>query len=97
AAHGCLRVAGAEMLATFVGTNDIDVELTSTVPNLLHPMRHYDRVVDLVQEIIDARVWGGLHYRESGIKGVNVGRKVAHWTLQRFFLPVNSPSPKETQ
>ena len=89
AAHGCLTSAEAEVFANFFGTNQIDVDLTSTVPNLVQPTRHYDRVVDLVQEIIDARVWGGLHYRESGVKGVNVGRKVAHWALERYFLPEN--------
>jgi hypothetical protein len=89
AAHGCLTSAEAEVFATFFATNQIDVDLTSTVLNLAHPTRRYGRVVDLLQEIIDARVWGGLHYRESGVKGVNVGRKVAHWTLQRYFLPVN--------
>ncbi len=46
-------------------------------------------VVDLVQEIVNARVWGGIHYRESVVKGVNIGRKVAHWTLQRYFLTEN--------
>ncbi len=55
----------------------------------MHATRHYNRVVDLVQEIIDARVWAGIHYRESVVKGVNIGRKVAHWTLQRYFLPEN--------
>jgi hypothetical protein len=85
AAHGCLTSAEAEVFAKFLGTNRIDLELTSTVPNLAHPTRHYDRVVDLVQEMIDARVWGGVHYRESAIKGVDLGRKVAHWTLERYF------------
>ena len=88
-AHGCFTSAEAEVLAAFLGTNRINIDVTSTVPNLLHPMRHFDRVVDLVQEIINARVWAGLHYRQSVVQGVNVGRKVAHWTLQRYFLPDN--------
>ena len=87
AAHGCLTSAEAEVFAAFLGTNQIDVDLTSTVPNLARPTRHYERVVDLVQEIVNARVWGGIHYRESVVKGVDLGRKVAHWTLQRYFLP----------
>ena len=87
AAHGCLTSAEAEVFATFLGSNRIDLELTSTVANLAHPTRHYDRVVDLVHEMIDARVWGGVHYRESVVKGVDLGRKVAHWTLERYFLP----------
>jgi hypothetical protein len=40
-----------------------------------------------VHEIVDARVWGGIHYRESVAKGAVLGRKVARWTLKRYFLP----------
>ncbi len=87
AAHGCLTAAEAEVFAAFFGTNQIEVDLTSTIPNLTHPTRHYHRVTDLVQEIVNARVWGGIHYRESVVKGVNLGRKVAQWTLKRYFLP----------
>ena len=88
-AHGCVTTAVAETLAEFLGTNHINVDITSTVPGLTHPVRHYDRVNDLTQEIIDARVWAGIHYRESDIKGVTLGRKVTHWTLKRYFLPEN--------
>lgn len=84
AAHGCLTSAEAEMLAAFFGTNRIDLELTSTVTTTT---RHYVRVTDLVREIIDARVWGGVHYRTSAVAGTVLGRKVAHWTLARYFQP----------
>ena len=84
--HGCLTSAEAEVLATFFGTNRIEIDLTSTVPNLLQPQRHYARVADLTQEVMDARVWGGIHFRDSTIKGVALGRKIAHWTLKRYFL-----------
>lgn len=43
----------------------------------------------LRQEIINARVWGGIHDRGSDVTGTIVGRKVAHWTLKRYFLPEN--------
>jgi len=36
AAHGCLTSAEAEVFAAFLGTNQIDLDLTRTVPNL-HP------------------------------------------------------------
>ena len=87
--HGCLTGAEAEVLAAFLGTNRIELDLTSTAPNLLQPQRHYERVTDLTQEIMDARVWGGIHFRDATIKGVVLGRKVAHWTLKRYFLAQN--------
>jgi hypothetical protein len=86
--HGCYTTAQAETLAAFLGTNRIDLELTSTVPGLLHPTRHYARVNDLVREITDARVWGGIHYRGSAVMGSVLGRKVVRYALARYFLPL---------
>jgi len=84
--HGCLTGAEAEVLTSFLGTNRIDLDLTSTAPNLLQPQRHYERVADLTQEIKNARVWGGIHFRDATVKGLTLGRKVADWTLKRYFL-----------
>jgi hypothetical protein len=87
--HTCVSSATAEVLTEFLGTSQIDVEIAGTVPNLMHPTRHYARAKDLVKEVMDARVWAGIHYRSSGLTGVTLGQKVAHWTLHRYFLPVN--------
>ena len=84
--HGCLTGAEAEVLATFLGTKRIDVDLASTAPNVQQPQRHYERVNDLTQEVMNARVWGGIHFRDSTAKGMDLGRKVANWTLKRYFL-----------
>jgi hypothetical protein len=88
-AHGCLTSAEAEVFSAFLGTDQIKLTLTSTIANLQHSTRYYDRARDLVKEIINARVWGGLHYRESMVKGTNVGRKVALWSLDHYFQPIN--------
>ena len=85
-AHSCYSSAQAEVLVEFLGTQRIDLHLTSTAPNVIQQERYYEYARDLVQEIIDARVWGGIHYRESDVKGAILGRKVAHWALNRYFL-----------
>jgi hypothetical protein len=87
AAHGCLTAAEAEVFATFFDTKRIEVDLTSMVPNLTHTTRHYQRTSDLVQEMVNARVWGGIHYRQSVEAGVDLGQQVARWTLKRYFRP----------
>jgi hypothetical protein len=87
--HACLTAAEAEMFAGFFGTRQIDIDVSSTVPNLLQPTRHYERVTDLVREIIDARIWIGFHYRNSMTAGLNVGRRVARWALERYFQPID--------
>jgi hypothetical protein len=87
AAHGCLTAAEAEVFAKFFDTKWIEVDLTSTVPNLTHATRHYARTDDMVQEMVNARVWGGVHYRQSAEAGVDLGQQVARWALKRFFRP----------
>jgi hypothetical protein len=42
----------------------------------------------LRNEIIDARLWAGLHYHFSGVAGVVLGRNVAHFDLSHAFRPV---------
>ena len=44
---------------------------------------------DLQEQIVNARVWAGLHYRDSGEAGVDLGLKVAHWSLVRNFRPTH--------
>ena len=85
-AHGCVTSAQAEVFAEFFGTQHIEVDIPSTVAGIA--TRHFTNANDLRNEIVDARVWGGIHYRGSDVTGVNLGRKVAHWTLKRYFLPV---------
>jgi hypothetical protein len=92
AAHGCLTGAEAEMYSVALGTNRIDVTIRGSANGAAgnwDTVRTYDKVNDLQREIVDARVWAGLHYRESGVEGVVIGRKVAHWTLKRYFLPTS--------
>jgi len=87
AAHGCQTSAQAEVFAAFLGTDNINIDLTSTVPNLTTTTRHFQTVNDLETEIVNARVWGGLHYRESVEQGVALGGEVARWSLERYFQP----------
>jgi hypothetical protein len=49
------------------------------------PSRHFATAEALQTEIVNARNWGGLHYRNSGEIGVALGQKVAHYDLHRAF------------
>ena len=44
-------------------------------------------VGSLRREIVNARVWAGLHYRNSGQVGVQLGRAVARYALDHYFQP----------
>ena len=40
-----------------------------------------------MKEIIDARVWGGIHFRTADVQGAVLGKKVAHYLEKHYFLP----------
>ncbi len=90
AAHGCLTSSDAEVDAKLLDTHRIEVDIMGAVGRnvtTLTTTRHYATVEDLDREIVNARVWAGLHFRDSGETGVKLGRDVAHWTLNRYFQP----------
>lgn len=91
AAHGCLTSSDAEVDAKLLDTHRIEVDIPGAAGGLttLTESRHYATVEQLDREIVNARVWAGLHFRDSGEAGVKLGRNVAHWTLDRYFLPTS--------
>ena len=88
AAHGCLTGAEARVLSGFLGTDRIELDLTSTAPGVEKTTRHYKTADELTTEIVGARVWGGIHYRRSVTEGLELARKVASQALGRYFVPI---------
>jgi hypothetical protein len=92
AAHGCVTSAEAEAIARALGTRRIDATLHGSAdgtPGDFTAARTYRRPHDLEREIVDARVWAGLHYRESAVQGVALGRKVARYVARHAFAPLD--------
>jgi hypothetical protein len=85
-AHGCFTASLAETLATFFGTKRVEVTLTSTVPGAGSP-RTFESTDQMIREIVDARVYAGIHYRTSVVRGTVLGRRVAQWVSKHYFQP----------
>jgi hypothetical protein len=89
AAHGVITSAMAEVFTTFLRTNRIGLDVhgfdAAGPAGNLNAVRHFDRPNDLRHEIIDARLWAGLHYRFSSVAGVVLGRNVAKYDLKHAF------------
>jgi hypothetical protein len=92
-AHGVITAAMAEVFSTFLGTNQIDLDVhgfdPAGPPGNLNAIRHFAMPGDLRQEIIDARLWAGLHYRFSTAVGVAMGHQIAHFDLTHAFRTVD--------
>jgi hypothetical protein len=86
-AHGCVSSAITQTLEHFFGSDEVCFSIDSNVAGLLSPVRSYERLSDALQEVIDARTYGGMHYRNSSRVGALLGRQVARYTLKHNFRP----------
>jgi len=51
-------------------------------------LRHFDRFSLALREIIDARIWAGLHFRTADVQAQILGRKVVHYMAKHYFQPL---------
>jgi hypothetical protein len=86
AGHGCISGAIVNTLQGFFGTDKVAF---SAFSNRTRTTRSYDRLSQALKEIIDARVWGGIHFRTADVQGAVLGDKVAHWLAKHYFQPTS--------
>jgi len=94
AAHGCFSGASTETLEFFFGTDKFDFTLDSVVAGLTNPVRHYESFSQALQDVLDARVYGGMHFRNSAHKGALIGKQVSHFATTHFFRPSRGRSAR---
>jgi hypothetical protein len=82
AAHGCATEAVMDALTAFFGTDEIPYSVTSAVTGTTHD---FDSFEDVVQEVDHARVYAGVHYRNSTKEGNRLGRWVAEYVVKHDF------------
>ncbi len=90
-AHGCLTAAFTDALAAALHTNHLNLTIPGATGGgtTLTTSRQYNNVQDIQNEIVDARVWIGFHFRNSVEQGEQLGNDVAKWDLDQAFQPVN--------
>ena len=84
--HSCVTSSVAHALQDFFGKDKIAFDVAS--PRFPGQPRHFRRFSDLLQEIVDARVWGGIHFRAADEQGAGIGREVAGWERRHYFRRV---------
>ena len=85
--HSCTSSATLEVMKEFFGTDKIAFDIVS--PRFPTQPRHFERFSDALKEVVDARVWGGIHFRTADVQGKVLGKKVAHWERKHYFQPVD--------
>ena len=61
-----------------------DFTIDSAVSGLTEPVRSYERFSDALEEVLDARIYGGMHYYFSTTAGAKIGRSVSRLAVKRF-------------
>ena len=85
AAHDCVDSSSVRTLQAFFGTDELHFTVDSTVAGLTTPVRTYERFSDLLTEVSLARIYGGMHYRNSTEQGALLGKRVARHMLRHHF------------
>jgi hypothetical protein len=83
--HTCGTAAFMQTLKNFFGTDKIAF---SAISNKSGTARSFDRFSIATKEVIDARVWAGIHFRTSDTQGAVLGKKVAQYLKKHYFEPV---------
>jgi hypothetical protein len=81
---GANAVTGAmtRTLRRFFGTDRVPFTITSTAPLANPNTRTYERFSDAADEVVEVRIYQGIHFRFADTDGRKLGRQVANWTFK---------------
>jgi len=85
--HLCLDGAHLSVLQTFFGTDKMRFGVTSS--GFPGEIRYFDRFSEPLEEIVEARIWAGLHYRTADVQAEKLGRQVAQYMAKHYFQPLH--------
>src|SRR5437762_7672002 len=79
--HSCATSAFVHTLQNFFGTDRIGF---SAFSNKSCTTRSFERFSQALKEVIDARVWAGIHFRTADTQGAVLGKRVAHYLKKQI-------------
>jgi len=87
--HAAISGAISHMLRLFFGSDALSFPMTTTNAMALQKTRTFTRLSQAEQEVVDARVYVGIHYRTSDTTARAQGRRVSNWVFRHYFRPVD--------
>ena len=91
--HNCLDGAHVAVLRMFFGDDPTggSFQITSFALNPGGPaVRPFDTFSQPLAELIEARIWAGLHFRFEDVAGQRLGLNVANYGAANYFQPVGN-------
>jgi PAP2 superfamily len=83
--HACASGASMSMFRTFFHRDDIAFSAFSEASGTT---RHFTGFSQALTEVINARVWGGIHFRSADIDGARIGAQVTDFVARHAFRPM---------
>jgi len=87
---GANNLSGAmtRTLALYFGRDRFRFVMTSNNPLASPPTRTYRRFSDAAQDMVDVRVYHGVHFRFADTAARKQGRQIASWVFRNYLRPV---------
>lgn len=82
--HAGLSASFVATLQSFFGTDRIGW----TDTNNAGLTRSFTRFSQAIDEVVDARVWSGIHFRTADEQGAKIGKQVARYRDRGYFEPL---------
>ena len=83
-AHCIVAAAVGTVLEAEIGSGEMPT-LAATSPTADGAVRSWTTVDDFIQEVANARIWDGVHFRTSTEVGAGMGRKVGELAVARYM------------
>ena len=90
-AHCVQAGAVAGVVRAVLGTEDIP-EIATTSPTAPGVTRRWTNMTAFTEEVSNARIWAGFHYRFSTRVGTNMGLQIGEYVVKSVMQPVVSGS-----
>ncbi|WP_244928890.1 vanadium-dependent haloperoxidase [Nocardioides sp. W7] len=91
--HLCLDGAHTRILRMFFGDRVAGGFSITSISPFLQPAdattRSFDSFSRVLDEIVEARIWAGLHFRTADLQGKTLGLRVAKYTAAHYLQPVH--------
>ena len=87
-----LAASITQTVRLFFGTDKLPVTVTSNHPLASPNSRTYKRLSDIQQDLVDVRIYHGLHFRFGDEAGRKTGRQVARWVFHNALRPLDDDS-----
>ncbi|MFC5103074.1 vanadium-dependent haloperoxidase [Kibdelosporangium philippinense] len=83
--HSCVSAGYGKALEYFFHTDNITFSAYSKDSGTT---RHFTSFSQKLDEVIGARIWGGIHTRTADVQGAKIGKDVATWSRDHYFRPL---------